>query len=86
MEHAVQEAATAETRPMSVGEWMITILVLMIPVVNVIMYIYWALSDSGNVNRKTFCQASILWWLIIMGVVLLASFALGGLGAFLGSM
>lgn len=57
-----------ETRPMSVGDWMITILVLAIPLVNIVMYLYWALSDSGNLNRKTFCQASLLWFLILIAV------------------
>ena len=56
-----------DTRPMSVGEWMITLLVLAIPLVNLVMYLYWALADTGNVNRKTFCQASLLWFVILVG-------------------
>jgi hypothetical protein len=54
------------TRPMTVGDWMATLLILAIPVVNIIMYLVWAFSNSGNVNRKTFCQASLIWFLVLM--------------------
>jgi hypothetical protein len=66
-----------ETRPMTIGDWMITLLVLAIPIVNIIMYLVWAFGSSGNVNRKTFCQASLIWFVIIV-----AGFCvLGGLSA-----
>jgi len=58
----------ADTRPMTVGEWMLTLLVLAIPVVNLVMYLVWALSGTGNVNRRNFCRASIYWFLIILGI------------------
>lgn len=58
----------ADIRPMTVGDWMLTILVLAIPVVNLIMYLVWALSSSGNINRRNFCRASIYWFLIILGI------------------
>ena len=48
-------------RPMSVGDWFVTLLILAIPIVNIIMYIVWAVSSTGNVNRRNFCRASILW-------------------------
>ena len=66
-----------DAQPMTVGDWMLTLLVLAIPLVNLVMYLVWALSSSGNVNRKTFCQASLYWFLIIMGVALV----FGGLGS-----
>ena len=61
-----------ETRPMTIRDWMLTLLVLAIPIVNIIMYLVWACGSSGNVNRKTFCQACLIWFLIIfvVGVVL----------------
>jgi len=64
---------------MPVGEWMITLLVLAIPLVNIIMYLYWALSNSGNVNRKNFCIASLLWFLITVGIVVLFALLAGGI-------
>jgi hypothetical protein len=50
---------------------MLTLLVLAIPLVNLIMYLVWALSGSGNLNRRNFCRASIYWFLIILGIYVL---------------
>jgi hypothetical protein len=61
----------ADTRPMTVGDWMLTLLMLAIPIVNLIMYLVWALSGSGNLNRRNFCRASIYWFLIILGIYVL---------------
>ena len=58
----------SDTRPMTVGDWMLTLLVLAIPIVNLIMYLVWALSGTGNINRRNFCRASIYWFLIILGI------------------
>ena len=60
----------SDTRPMTVGDWMLTLLVLAIPIVNLIMYLFWGLSSTGNVNRRNFCKASIYWVLIIFGIYL----------------
>ncbi|TVR49760.1 MAG: hypothetical protein EA425_11540 [Puniceicoccaceae bacterium] len=69
---------TPDTRPMTVGDWMITLLVLAIPLVNLIMYLVWAFGSTGNQNRKTFCQASLIWFLILFGfAIVIALF--GGL-------
>ena len=71
-----------DKRPLTVGEWMLTILVLAIPLVNIIMYFVWALSSSGNLNRKNFCIASLLWALI--GIVIALFFVT--IGAMVGIM
>ena len=63
--------------PMTIGDWMITMPVLAIPVVNIIMYLVWGFGSSGNTSRKTYCQATMLWVLILFGAILV----FGGLGA-----
>jgi hypothetical protein len=63
-------------RPLTLGEWMLTLLVLAIPLVNILMYLYWAFAGR-NLNRKRFCQASLIWFLIVLGLGLV----LGILGA-----
>ena len=76
----MSEAQYGDTKPMSVGDWFITLLVLAIRIVNIIMYLVWALSSSGNVNRKNFCMASLLWFLIIFAFLFLVAFILPVLG------
>lgn len=62
--------------PMTIGNWMITMLILAIPVVNIIMVLVWAFG-FGNTSRKTYCQASLLWMLILIA----AAVVFGGIGA-----
>jgi len=57
-----------DNRVMSVGDWMITLLVLALPLINIIMYIVWALDAGGNANRRNFCRASLLWFVIMLGI------------------
>jgi len=61
-------------RPLSTGDWFLTILVLGIPLLNIIMYLIWAFG-RGNVNRRNFCRASLLWSLIGVAIVLVLAAA-----------
>ena len=60
-----------DTRPLSVNEWFVTILILALPLVNVVMYLYWALADGVNVNKRNFCRASIAWAILgaLIGII-----------------
>lgn len=59
------ESASQELKemapPMSTKEWFITLLILMIPIVNIIMLIIWALSKNENPNKVNFAQAHLIW-------------------------
>lgn len=65
--------------PMTVGGWIKTQLILMIPLVNIIMVFVWAFGD-GNKSRKNYFRAQLLLTLIITVLFfVLALFA--GIGA-----
>lgn len=49
------------------GEWFITLIVMMIPCVNLIMMIIWAFGN-GNENRKNYCRANLI--VTVVGTVL----------------
>lgn len=55
-----------DTSPMSMGDWILTILAAMIPCGGIVIYFIWAFSKSTNINRRNFCRAQ----LVIMGIVL----------------
>ncbi|MDK2964408.1 MULTISPECIES: hypothetical protein [Lacrimispora] len=61
---------------MSLGEWLITLIVMIIPCVNVIMMFVWGFGN-GNENRKNFCRASLIMAVIqiILGVICYVVFA-----------
>ena len=65
------EREQEQTSPLALRDWMLTLLVLAIPFVNVIMYVVWAFNRSGNVNRRNFCMASLIWILIILVIGLI---------------
>ncbi len=78
------EIGSEQTRPLTVKEWFITILVLAIPLVNIVMYFMWGFGDGVNENKRNFCRASLLWAAICIAIgIVIAMFA--GLGAFLSS-
>lgn len=52
---------------MGIGEWLITLIVLAIPCVNIIMYFVWAFGN-GNENRKNFCRAGLI--MMAVGIIL----------------
>lgn len=66
---------------MSLGDWIITFIVLMIPLVNIIMVFVWGFSKTTNPNKANFCKAYLI--LMLISVVLFLVF--GGM-AFLSAM
>ncbi len=66
------------TAPLSVGGFMITQLVLMIPIVGFIMAIVWAVGGQNtNVNRTNFCRSYFIWLAIGLIVGILGGIILG---------
>ena len=67
----------------SVGEWVITILIASLPLIGLIMLFVWAFGDASNPSKKNWAIASLIWFAI--GIVLVILFFLI-FGAFLASM
>ena len=61
---------------MTMGEWLITLLIMLVPCVNIIMMLVWAFGN-GNENRKNFCRASLIMQVIlsVLGFILYVLFA-----------
>jgi|LakMenE01Jun11ns_1017448.scaffolds.fasta_scaffold9675465_2 hypothetical protein len=51
---------------LSVGDWMIILLLITIPVVNLIMLFLWALSSDTNVTKSNFAKAALMWFVVII--------------------
>ena len=56
---------------MTVADWMLTLLILSIPLVNIVMAIVWA-CGVGNNTRTNFCRAFLLWIAIIIVMYIVA--------------
>lgn len=65
----------------SVGEWLVTLLIASIPVVNIIMLLIWAFSGNTKLSKANWAKATLIWLVIVAAfyffVVVLI---LGGIG------
>jgi len=70
-------------KPQSTTDWVITIFITYIPLVNLIMLLIWAFDSETPLNKKNWAKARLIWILIgiaistifftIFGAALLAS-------------
>ena len=70
----------SENQPVSIGEWILTFILLAIPLVNLIMLIVWAVSGSTHPSKKTFAQAYFVLIAIAICIGVLAAIFLPLLG------
>lgn len=68
-----------EQQPVSVGNWMLTILIMAIPLVNLIMLLVWAFSSGTPLSKSNWAKATLLWMLIMIVIGVLFSIV-GGMG------
>lgn len=66
----------------SVGDWIITLLIMSIPLVNFVALIYWAASSSSGPIKANFAKAALIWIVIIIAFYVMFFGAI--IGAFLG--
>ncbi|MNI37742.1 hypothetical protein D3C73_918540 [compost metagenome] len=58
----------------TIKEWMITTLIMLIPIVNIVMMFVWAFGE-GNPTKKNYFKASLIW----VGIVIVLYIILGAL-------
>ena len=75
----MNEVSNFDTRPLTVNEWFVTILILAIPLVNLVMYVYWAMADGVNLNKRNFCRASIAWGFIGVAIAVIVGAFIQGM-------
>ena len=54
----------------SVKEWLITNLILMIPLVNIVMMLVWAFGSNTNPNKANYFKAALILFAIVMVIYL----------------
>ena len=74
-EHEGRIITEAELRkPLSVGAFIAMLLLMMIPVFNVVLILWWAFSRYTNKNKRHFAAAVIILWALAVGLVVAAYF------------
>lgn len=59
------------------GDWVVTLIIMIIPLVNLIMLFVWAFGDGTNPNKANWAKASLIIMLIsiVLGIVLMGVIA-----------
>ena len=63
----------------TLGNWMLTLFLTFIPIVNIIMLIVWAVSSTTPPSKANWARAALLWMAIFFGFAILMSI-IGGIG------
>lgn len=75
---------TGKQEAVSLGDWMLTLFLMFLPVVNIIMLFVWAFSSGTPESKANWAKASLIWMAI--GIVLyVLLFAIIG-ASFMGAM
>lgn len=69
---------TSESEVVSVKDWIITMLILMIPLVNIVMVFVWAFGGGTNPSKANYFKASLIvgvigiaLWFLFIGAMLM---------------
>ena len=68
-----------QSAPLTTGNFFWMPVILAIPVVGLIVLLVWAFSKSANLNRKHYARATLIWLLISLIPIAIATFAGGGI-------
>ena len=62
----------------SVGDWMLTIFIMIIPLINIIMLFVWAFGGGPKISKANWAKASLLWMLIMLVISIIIIILVGG--------
>lgn len=66
-----QESTDPNPEPVSMKEWLITLLIMCIPIVNLVMPFVWAFGGGSNPSKSNFFKAQLIVMAISIVVLLL---------------
>ena len=57
---------TTQYKPVTLGDWMITMLICVIPIVNIIMLFVWGFGSDTQPSKANWAKASLIWLAIMI--------------------
>lgn len=79
MEDFRTQFSDTNNEPMSVGQWVATMLLLAIPLVNIILLFVWAFGSNVNTNKKNYCRAALIIAAVVLVLYILFFIAFGAM-------
>lgn len=59
-----KDQKTTDNPPVSIADWLITLFILFIPLVNLVMLLFWSFKKSTHPSKSNFSKAILIWMLI----------------------
>lgn len=77
-QQVVQPPVKNET--VTVGQWMLTMFLLILPVANIILTFVWAFSKGVKPSKRNFCKAMLIYELIAIGISVITAIIIIAVG------
>lgn len=69
--------------PVTVKEWLITMLLLCIPIANIVLMFYWAFGGDAKKSKSNYFKASLIMAAIVTGIyIVFFIFIFGAISSF----
>lgn len=56
------------SKEVTTGDWVLTLFIAAIPIVGFIMLFVWAFGDGTNDSKANWAKATLIWFVIIVGL------------------
>ena len=60
----------ANQKPMSVKDWLITLLLMAIPIVGIVLLFVYAFGNNENVNKQNWAKAQLIMLAIVFALII----------------
>ena len=74
------QLSARESSPVSLGDWIITLIVLAIPIVGIVMLFVWGFSSGTHPSKQNYCRAVLIFALVAFVLVFVIA-VMGGFAA-----
>lgn len=64
--------------PVTVGSWLISMLLMCIPCVNIVLMFVWAFSSSESKSKSNFFKAALIWYGIALVLTIIMTILMAG--------
>jgi branched-subunit amino acid transport protein AzlD len=68
-------------KPMSVKDWLVTLLIMAIPIVGLVMLFIYAFGNNENVNKQNWAKAQLIMMAIIIALIFIVFLIFGSIFA-----
>ena len=72
---------SSNQKPMSVKDWLITLLLMAIPVVGIVLLFVYAFGNNENVNKQNWAKAQLIMIGVVLALVIFCLLVFGSIFA-----